>query len=186
MNNKEFEGPGPLGSGEWPAGAKLEDVLNPPEDDEDGGDPKKKGKEKKEPKKKKGKKGKKGKKNAVLMEGCGKSTDDFLKCLNDFKDWEEWETDTKCLPNPEQRVDEKMLEKDLLAQVENDVVKKVHKQIMEELDALAAGGGGKKKKGKKKKGKKKGGAKDADEDEETALEKKIQLRDAKKIQIKKR
>jgi hypothetical protein len=185
MNNKEFEGPGPLGSGEWPAGAKLEDVLNPPEDDEDGGDPKKKGKEKKEPKKKKGKKGKKGKKNAVLMEGCGKSTDDFLKCLNDFKDWEEWETDTKCLPNPEQRVDEKMLEKDLLAQVENDVVKKVHKQIMEELDALAAGGGGKKKKGKKKKGKKKGGAKDADEDEETALEKKIQLRDAKKFKLKK-
>mmetsp|Transcript_13931 Transcript_13931/g.11558 ORF Transcript_13931/g.11558 Transcript_13931/m.11558 type:complete len:109 (-) Transcript_13931:1187-1513(-) len=56
---------------------------------------------------------------------------------------------------------------------------------MEELDALAAGGGGKKKKGKKKKGKKKGAVKDADEDEEAALEKKIQTRDAKKFKIKK-
>lgn len=183
MNNKEFTGPNPLSSSEWPPGAKLEDVLNPPEPDEDGGDPKKKGKDKKEPKKKKGKKkGKKGK-SSVLMEGCGKSTDDFLKCLNDFKDWEDWETDVKCLPNPEQRVDEKMLEKDLLAQVENDVTKKVHKQIMEELDALAAGAKIKGQKKKKKKGKKKGGGKDADEDEETALEKKIQTRDKKKFKL---
>jgi len=118
------------------------------------------------------------------MEGCGKSTDDFLKCLNDFKDWEEWENEN-AIPNPEQKVDEKKLEEKLLEEVESDVLKKVNKQIMAELDALAAGAGGKKKKGKKKQGKKKGGAKDADEDEEAALEKKIQTRDAKKFKLKK-
>jgi len=132
-------------------------VLNPDMDKEEV-DPKAKGnaKETKEKASKKSKK-KKGKENLEVI-GPGKSTHEFRKCIEDYKGWEQ----TDEVRNPEQRGNIDLLKQELLSEIENDVIKKVHKTIMEELTAIS---GVSKAKGTKK-GKGKGKKKKSDDDDE--------------------
>lgn len=119
------------------------------------------------------KKGKKGK-EVNEQQGPGKSIHDFMKCIEDHQRWAETKDDQQ---DPGQKGDINMLKSQMLEDIQAEVIKRVHKTIIDELTVY---GGNVKKQGNKK-GKTKGKKKKLDEDDEKEDEETRLEQEAKRI-----
>lgn len=75
------------------------------------------------------KKGKKGK-EVNEQQGPGKSIHDFMKCIEDHQRWAETKDDQQ---DPGQKGDINMLKSQMLEDIQAEVIKRVHKTIIDEL-----------------------------------------------------
>lgn len=113
------------------------------------------------------KKNKKGK-EVNEQQGPGKSINDFMRCIEDHQRWADAKDE---INDPGQKGNVEMLKATMLEDIQAEVIKRVHKTIMDEL--TVQGGNVKKQGSKKTKGNKKKKKQEDDdekEDEETRLE----------------
>lgn len=102
-------------------------VLYNEADKEDKQDNKEVLKEKQDKKtKKKGKKGK----EVNEQQGPGKSIHDFMKCIDDHQRWAEMKDEQQ---DPGQKGNVDMLKAQMLEDIQAEVIKRVHKTIIDEL-----------------------------------------------------